>query len=107
MADETNDRSSITQTHDRRPAPGAASVEFGRTSEDLATNSLATFGPDPLAGDASEQFSSDDLDNEGQGPIRERKRNPAIPPDERLGLRPTIKGDAAPDTPVNPDFYGA
>ena len=107
MADETDERSSITQTQDQRPAPGAASVGFGRTSEDLATNSPATFGPDPLAGDESDQLSGDDLNNDGQGAIRPPKRNPDIPPDERLGLHPTIKGDAAPDVPVNPDLYGA
>ena len=109
MADETNDndRSSITQTHDQRPAPGAMNAAFGRTSEDLATDSPAGFGPDPLAGDESDQFSGDDLDNEGQTAIRSPKRNPDIPPDERLGLHPTIKGDAAPDVPVNPDLYGA
>ena len=107
MADST-DRSSVTQTGDHRPAPGAANVGFGRSAEDLATNSPATFGPDPLAGDSSDVFSGDDADNEGQGSIRTgRKRNPDIPPDERLGLRPTISGDAAPDTPVNKDLYGA
>jgi hypothetical protein len=107
-AEETDDgRSSITQTHDQRPAPGAMNPALGRTSEDLATDSPAGLGPEPLAGDESDQFSGDDLDNEGQGTTRGPKRNPDISPDERLGLRPTIKGDAAPDTPVNPDLYGA
>jgi hypothetical protein len=106
--DELDDeRSSITQTHDQRPAPGAMNAALGRTSQDLATDSPAGFGPEPLAGDASDQFSGNDLNNAGQGAIRESKRNPDIPPDERLGLRPTIKGDAAPDVPVNPDLYGA
>lgn len=108
MADNSTDRSSITQTGDHRPAPGAANVGFGRTSEDLATNSPATFGPDPLAPDRSDLFSGDDADNDDQAPVRTaRKRNSDIPPDERLGLRPTIRGDAAPDTPVNKDLYGA
>ena len=108
MADESDDvRGSITQTGDHRPAPGAANVGFGRTSEDLATNSPATFGPDPLVGDSSDLFSGDDTDNEGQTAIRGPKRNPDIPPDERMGLRPTIPADAAPDTPVNKDLYGA
>src|SRR6476661_729871 len=83
-------RSSITQTHDQRPAPGAMNAALGRTSEDLATDSPAGFGPEPLAGDKSDQFSGDDLDNEGRGAIRGPKRNPDIPPDERLGLHPTI-----------------
>jgi len=26
---------------------------------------------------------------------------------ERMGLRPTVSGDAVPDTPVNKDLYGA
>ena len=38
----------------------------------------------------------------GYGPVAylTSKRNPDIPPDERLGLRPTIPGDAAPDVPT-------
>jgi hypothetical protein len=81
---------------------------LGRTSEDLATNSPASFGPEPAAPDLSELFSGDD-DNVEYTPStgRKRKRNPDISPDERFGLHPTVKGDAAPNTPVNPDMYGA
>jgi hypothetical protein len=104
-----DDRGSFTQTGHHRPAPGAMNAALGRTSEDLATNSPAGFGPDPIAGDETDTFSDSDTDNEGQTALRGkgRKRNPDISPDERMGLRPTVSGDAVPDTPVNKDLYGA
>ena len=106
MADEP-----VTRTGDVRPGIGAEKSAFGRTKEDLATDQPAGFGPDPLAAaDDADTFSGDDGDTEGRDgalPKRPRKFNPDIPPDERLGLRPTVSGDAAPDTPVNKDLYGA
>lgn len=108
MADDSQ-AGRFTQTGDVRPAPGAMNHGFGRTSRDLATDQPATFGPDPIAGDDQDTFSGDDMDSEGRdAPISGRgpKFNPDIPPDERLGLKPTVSGDAAPDTPVNKDLYG-
>ena len=100
----------FTQTGDVRPAPGAMNPALGRTSRDLATDQPAGFGPDPIAGTEQDTFSGDDTDTQGRDqplPGRGHKPDPSLSPDERMGLKPTISGDAAPDTPVNPDLYGS
>ena len=107
MASDDTSRSSITRTHDTRPAPGAMNAALGRTSEDLATDQPAGLGPDPILGTDIDQFSGETTVGDDSEATTRRKFNPDIPPDERLGLRPTIKGDAAPNTPVDKDLYGA
>ena len=102
MASEDTARGAFTQTGDTRPAPGAMNSALGRTSRDLAANEGAGLGPDPIAGTDADLFS----ETADDAVVTTPKRNPDIPPDERLGLRPTIKGDAAPDIPVNKDLYG-
>jgi hypothetical protein len=98
-------RGSFTQTGDTRPAPGAMNPAFGRTSRDLAADEPAGFGPEPMAATDTDTFSDSDPDARNRGePLRDRGRkfNPDIPPDERLGLRPTIAADAAPEHPAYP-----
>jgi hypothetical protein len=95
-----NSRSSITQTGDTRPAPGAMNPALGRTSRDLAADE-----PEPIAGTDVDTFSDSDRDTADRGERvgdRERKFNPDIPPDERMGLRPTVAGDVVPDHPAYP-----
>jgi hypothetical protein len=92
------------QTGDTRPAAGAMNPALGRTSRDLAADQPAGFGPDPLAGaDARDTFS--DPDDPGRAERlggKSRKFSPDIPPDARLGLAPTVAGDAVPDHPAVP-----
>jgi hypothetical protein len=108
-ADETT-RGSFTQTGDTRPAAGAMNPALGRTSRDLAADEPAGFGPDPIAATDADTFSDADTDTNDRGePLRgrERKFNPDIPPDERLGLRPTVAGDAVPDYAPYPESRAA
>jgi hypothetical protein len=100
-----NSRGPFTQTGDSRPAPGALNTGLGRTSRELASDEPAGFGPEPLAGTDADTFSGPDSDTADRGqPLRDRDRkfNADISPDERLGLRPTVAGDAAPDIPAYP-----
>jgi hypothetical protein len=108
MATQQNTRSSITQTHDVRPAPGALNPALGRTSRDLATDQPAGFGPQPdVETDPDSLSSRDNTTGSGQQlPPEARKVNPDRSPDERLGLHPTIAGDAAPDAPLDLTRYG-
>ena len=100
--DDTTTRSSITQTGDHRPAPGAMNAALGRTSRDFASDEPAGFGPEPIAGTDADTFSGDDQDAEGRGErIKPTKKNPDISPDERMGLKPTVAGDVVPDHPVD------
>ena len=102
MASTDDDtRGSFAQTGDTRPAPGAMNPAWGRSSRDLATDSPAGFGPDPIAGTDVDTFSDSDADTDGRDDSirRERKRNPDIPPDARLGLRPTVPAAVVMDRP--------
>jgi hypothetical protein len=108
MASDETVRGAFTQTNDTRPAPGAMNAALGRTGRDLAANDGAGLGPDPMAATDEDTFSGNGGDRtDGDGAVTRRRTNPDISPDERMGLRPTIKSDAAPDVPVNKDLYGA
>ena len=93
------------QTNDTRPAPGAMNSAMGRSSMDLATDQPAGFGPDPIAGaDDRDTFSGTGTHPAGRDERiggKGRKFNPDIPPDARLGLTPTVAGDAVPDHPTD------
>ena len=106
MAADDTTRGAFTQTGDTRPAPGAMNPALGRTSRDLAADEPAGFGPDPIAGTDTDTFSGTDTDTNDRGERlrgRDRKFNPDIPPDERLGLRPTVApADVATDVPYYP-----
>src|SRR5688572_5029899 len=106
MADDTSSKSLSGQTGDTRPAPGAMNAALGRTSMDLATDQPAGFGPDPIAGADDRDTFSGTGDDPGHPGARlggkERKFNPDIPPDARLGLAPTVAGDPVPHHPVHP-----
>jgi hypothetical protein len=102
-------RGAFTQTGDTGAAAGAMNIGFGRTSSNLASDTGPETDADVIAGIHAELFSGDDLQKDSAAadapPMRTRKRNPDISPDARLGLRPAITRDAAPNIPVNPDLY--
>jgi hypothetical protein len=78
---------------------------LGRTSRDLAADEPAGREPEPIPGTDADTFSGSDTDTKDRGERvgdRGRKFNPDIPADERMGLRPTVPGDAAPDRPAYP-----
>src|SRR3954470_5876788 len=85
-------RGAFTQTGDTRPAPGAMNPAWGRSGTDLASDSGPDAGPDAITPTDADTFSGSDTDPDAAGRMRdrERKRTPDIPPDERLGLRPTV-----------------
>jgi hypothetical protein len=95
-------------TNDTDRSNTALNSAAGRSSRDLATDQPAGLGPEPIVAGDQDTFSGDDsMDNRDEPvPTTRRKRNPNVPPDQRLGLHPTIPGDVAPETPVNPDLYG-
>src|SRR5437762_1294882 len=86
----------------------ARSPALGRSSRDLASDT----GP----GAASEEmFTTPDVDTQtttgtgrdrttGEEPsLRDRKTNPDVDPDTRLGLRPATAGMVAPRLPAYPE----
>ena len=88
------------------------SPALGRSSRDLATDTGPAGAPEATFGtgaDADEMRTgstrSPDPDPDADAAQPRKGRHPEIDPDTRLGLHPTIKGDAAPDTPTNPDLY--
>src|SRR3954471_9507750 len=86
-------RGAFTQTGDTRPAPGAMNPAWGRSGTDLASDSGPGGGPDAITPTDADMFSGSDGDAADRAERlrgRGRKLNPDIPPDERMGLRPTI-----------------
>ena len=87
--------------------PDLRTPALGRSSRDLASDtgpagaSNEQFGVGDRSGEMLTGGSSDPIPDPDAPIPRGRKFNPDIDPDTRLGLHPTIKGDAAPDHDVD------
>src|SRR3954452_19813040 len=91
------------------PTTDGRSPALGRSSRDLASDT----GPGAAA---EEMFTTPDVDTQtttgtgrdrttGEEPsLRDRKTNPDVDPDTRLGLRPATDGMVAPRQPAYPEM---